>query len=468
MNYIWKITFTLCQIFLTINFSFAQHQTDNWYFGLHNHIYFVHNIPLADTLSIPLNCGEGTTVMSSSRDGSTLFYTNGEQICNRNNTIMPHGHHLLGSTTTTQSALAIPYPNDTNKYYLFTMGPNAGQFPQYGGLAYYSIDMAADSGLGDITFIDSLVHPCAEKIAAVYHSNHHDIWVLVHRYYSDQFFAYLITDNGVNGPVITEVGTPYNGPNTSGTFAGYMNFSPDGSMIAAACYNTANFVEVYHFDKNTGVVSDPITDYFDSEHGPYGVCFSPNSSKLYVSTFKEIFVHGSLFQYDFSNGYNQTVMDNRTLIDTIAYDGLHAMQLGPDGKIYVIGGYLDRINNPNLSGSACYFQENAVPLSYLASYGLPSFLISYFDTSFNSVPVVDGVKRINVPTFITKQNSVFKINDLPSHTAIVLFDELGRVIYQSKNYLNDFDFNVLPSSTYFYSIKFADGSFQNGKVVWIR
>ena len=53
---------------------------------------------------------------------------------------------LLGDPSSTQSALVIPKPNDSNIYYLFTVGANAAS-----GLNYYTIDISKNGGLGEIT-----------------------------------------------------------------------------------------------------------------------------------------------------------------------------------------------------------------------------------------------------------------------------------------------------------------------------
>src|SRR5688572_30222686 len=85
----------------------AQRPTDIWYFGQQAGLTFAPgNAPK------PLNDGkmstyEGSAVATSSR-GELLFYTNGQTVWNREHRVMPNGTKLMGSGSSTQSALIVP------------------------------------------------------------------------------------------------------------------------------------------------------------------------------------------------------------------------------------------------------------------------------------------------------------------------------------------------------------------------
>ena len=110
---------------------------------------------------------------------------------------------------------------------------------------------------------------------------------------------------------------------------------------------------------------------------PYGVEFSLDSFKLYVSNRND-----KLYQYDLNNNNDRTVIDAHQNYRS-------ALQLGMDGKIYqthTIGyGYgtywLSFIDNPNEVGTACNYQYRAINMGSgrIGHQGLPNFAVSYFN-----------------------------------------------------------------------------------------
>ena len=80
---------------------------------------------------------------------------------------------------------------------------------------------------------------------------------------------------------------------------------------------------LYDFDNATGLLSNPTNLYPNS--GPYGVEFSQESTKLYVTA------NQSVIQFDLE------AANPAQTINTVynGFDFIGALQLGPDGKIYV-------------------------------------------------------------------------------------------------------------------------------------
>ncbi|MBP7728874.1 MAG: T9SS type A sorting domain-containing protein, partial [Bacteroidia bacterium] len=128
-----------------------------------------------------------------------------------------------------------------------------------------------------------------------------------------------------------------------------------------------------------GVLSNPIT-LPSITTWPYGLAFSPSGQRLYIST------EGSneLSQWDLSSNNAATINASRTLIANITTMGtLGALQLAPDGKIYLAGNStadLCVINNPDALGAACNLSINSVNLGGRFSYwGLPNFCTDYIN-----------------------------------------------------------------------------------------
>jgi hypothetical protein len=345
----------------------AQKDFNVWCFGKQAGLDFNTGSPVAFS-GVMMSTEAGNSSIADS-NGSLLFYTDGVSVWNRHDSIMPHGTMLWGGSASTQSALIVKKPCSATLYYIFTtdeaLGPN--------GFCYSIVDMSLNGGLGDVTVKNvQLFTPCAEKVCATLAANDTDVWVLGHETGNNKFHAYLITSVGLNTtPVISSAGSVH--PATSHGVVGYMKFSPDGKHLALAVRYQYIF-ELFDFNSATGIVSNPVT--FTADHLTYGVEFSPDNSKLYLTD-------TVLYQYDITGGNGSSIISTKTKISN---DGW-ALQLGPDKKIYCatfFTGYLDVINSPDSSGGACNYAANAVSLGASISasrLGLPSHIASPFKTS---------------------------------------------------------------------------------------
>ena len=126
-------------------------------------------------------------------------------------------------------------------------------------------------------------------------------------------------------------------------------------MLEFTLSNITSDVNLFDFNKNTGVLSNAMTfdfPYGVSSYGPYGIEFSPNSSLLYVSF--EVPPY-KLYQFNLKAGSQALIDSSRTVVG-VPISGGGALQIGPDGKIYQALWAEDNIaviNNPNVLGSGC-------------------------------------------------------------------------------------------------------------------
>ena len=386
-----------------------------WYFGNEAGLDFNTSPPTALTDG-QTNTEEGCTSISDS-NGDLLFYTDGITVWNRNHQMMPNGTDLNGDNSATQSTIIVPKPNDSNRYYIFTVDEQTGS----DGLQYSEVDMTLNSGLGDITAVKNVLleTPVTEKIAAV--KNGTDYWVVAHKYGTNEFIAYSITETGVNtrDPINSAVGATIN--NSLHT-AGSLNISPDGSKIAVANYH--NSVEVFDFNSSTGVVSNPITLEAVANTEYYGVSFSPNSKVLYMSTVITSGLEKGVYQYNLEAGDASAIIASRYTVisgDTPISNILGALQLGPDKKVYLAqhnATFLSTINNPNSLGAACNFQANSVYLNgRWSELGLPSFITSIFQ-QVQDMAVSDDASNDEIEQFdlTTQDAALLGIQDPADYT----------------------------------------------------
>jgi PKD repeat protein len=376
-------------LFLLPGLLLGQREDEIWYFGDHAGLDFRSGAPVVLTNSAMYQW-EGSSVMSDRNTGALLLYTDGQTVWNRNHQPMPGGTGLFGSNTSTQSAIITPMPRDSTRFYIFTV--DAGEYSGRSlGVHYSIVDMKLDGGLGAVTVRNAPMYgSAAEKLVVVRHCNGRGYWVLVHDAHTDRFVAFEVTPAGVSTtPVFSSVGSSHGSGNSSSI--GYMRLSPSLKRLAVAV-SQANTVELFDFDNRTGKVSNPVavpvgtgSPNFEGKLVCYGVCFSPDETKLYVSGDDSDY----LVQFDITSRDPNTIRASRYVLHEIVDYQTGAIQLGPDNRIYVttakyVEPWLGVINNPNLAGAACGYNMRAISLQgKRANIGLPNFVDGAYDTRFD-------------------------------------------------------------------------------------
>ncbi len=329
---------------------------------------------------------------------------------------MPNGTGLLGHESSTQSAIIVPRAGYNNtQYYIFTTDdPDPKDTPNY-GLNYSLVDLTLNNGFGDVVPKEKNVHlityhpendlenkyKCSEKITAVQHNDESSIWVITH--FVNSFYAFKVDSNGVTKtPVIsaTDTKAPVEGYKQNGV--GYLKVSPNGKKVGVAHSQTSyseqtgpktqnkqtGKVLIYDFDSTTGQITNETS--LLSNMIPYGLEFSPKTTKLYVSINiydKDGDPNGSsLLQFNLLAG---NIGNSKEEIITSS-NTAGALQLAMDGKIYRAGypinssgTTLSVINNPEAKGTSCNYQSNTISLGGRTSeLGLPPFVQSFFIFKF--------------------------------------------------------------------------------------
>jgi gliding motility-associated-like protein len=383
-----KYLLTVC--FLSaVFFAFAQKQANIWYFGNRVGLDFNQSPPLALNNGTA-NSREGSAVMSDN-NGKLLFYTNGIIVQNRKHETMPNGSGLLGELSSTNNAVIVPMPGNDSMYYLFAIGSAFQEEPVF---SYNVIDMKGDGGYGSVVTRNVIVlDTVLEKIAAIRHCNNRDIWIVIHKWNSDRFYAYLLTAAGLNPvPVISNTGLVISGQmnNSIGT----LKFSSKGNKLAACHAFDNDAVQIMDFDNSTGVLSNSIvinpnaTPHLPNFIGVYGAEFSPDGKLLYVSANNSNTDPSTLYQFDITSNNAATILASKQIIAQTTPWFAGGLQMGPDQKIYMAmwnDSSLSVIENPNTYGPGCNFVFNKIFLgpsgSFPIQFGLPTFMQSYFDTA---------------------------------------------------------------------------------------
>ncbi len=371
-----KIYILFCLVFLSANYLIAQGEANIWYFGDYGGLDF--NSGSAVVLHDgQLSAQEGCSVLSD-RNGQLMMYTDGVTVFTRNHSVMQNGLGLYGNSSSTQSALIAPMPGSLTKFYIFTIDYGLGT----NGMNYSIVDMEMNNGLGAVVEKNVSINLFGtERMTTAIHANKIDYWLITERIETHDFYAYLVTEAGVSAqPVVTTIGALVKHP-------GCLRASPDASIIISPKWE--NSFEIYSFNNATGIPSNPIS--FQGYHKIYGVEFSPDGTKLYVLGYET----KDIFQFDLSVLTKDHISGSVVHVGTSSGNWGGALQLAPDGKIYVarqiqwnVGSpTIGAINYPDLQGVACNFVDNAINLyPGTVRLGLPSFAYNLFSASISYEP----------------------------------------------------------------------------------
>lgn len=431
-------------IFLLLNLSVLL-KAQTWYFGYGAGIKFTSNNPaFFNTPQGHTATNEGCAVANDA-NGNMLFYTDGISVWDRNNNYMLDDRSsplpvtgvngLDGNLSATQTAIIVPKPKSTScvgcacdTFYIFTVScgqgfmhadiptssTGGGYNPAYFiyGLRFTTVIFDAvhpDGYIPQVTKNIHLAEFASEKLTSIYDAAHNRYWVLAHGYdphdtglsippsdIAKTFFCYEVSSNGVNVNPVTgnvllnstaqETPVPYIqnispvAQNNVVNAPGQMKFSPDGKMIALGIY-TDRIVEVYDFDINTGLVTNPKKFQFPAtDGGIYGIEFSKDSKQLFVgqnsgnnfiyqlrvglinSTFPSTYTIPNA-TLTFQNFLNLGIYLKKLIplpVSNAAPPEYGAFQLGPDGNIY-IGRMLPVLQNSNIYHLSCIYNATNFP-----------------------------------------------------------------------------------------------------------
>ncbi|MFZ1695168.1 MAG: T9SS type A sorting domain-containing protein [Flavobacteriales bacterium] len=316
-------------------------------------------------------------------EGNLQFSTNGAFLGNALGDTLLNGTGLNPSNYTnlypeglhgSQYALILPEPESSTVYHLIHCAADR-QAPYIHALQLYrtTVDMSHANGLGaavvknEVVFSDTLV---AGKITAVRHANGRDWWVLCHRHASDIYYRLLVTPEGVSAPEQQPIGV------VRRYTAGQACFSLQGDKFAYYFGISGEDLEIFDFDRCTGLLSNPVHVPIDDLNNHGGVAFSPSGRYLYVSSIDMV------YQFD---TWASDIAGSRVTI--AVWDGFYSpsppfatmfdiAQLAPDGKIYIGTGngtlHLHVINEPDNSGLACGMVQHGVELPRYFMNSLPN------------------------------------------------------------------------------------------------
>ncbi|MEY4383728.1 MAG: hypothetical protein RI995_1270 [Bacteroidota bacterium] len=311
-----------------------------------------------------LNVPQGVAKMS---DGSKslIFYSDGVDVYSRFGENINYGPTLNGDKTNSQGVTIVPKPSCKgcqSDYFIFTLSKNANGENQ---LYYSLVDMSIvkikspaisqkDTIRGGVTIRNQLVGavPTTQRIYATPGGTDY-YWLVAQDANSNVIRTYKVTSAGISAASQSTGGT-----SVSAAASGNTRISVSGTKMAVSIppntANGTNKIDLFSYNASTGKDSLLVTvDIGNAPPTIYGVEFSPDEKKLYVSFTGDGTAanKSKIVQYDISFFNKDSILKYQTKIyETIGKIG--ALQLDPvyQSVIFVSiqdSTYLSGIVNPN-------------------------------------------------------------------------------------------------------------------------
>jgi gliding motility-associated-like protein len=384
---------------LVFSSGFGQKQANFWYFGHKAALDFVnfYPIPLDNSL---MDTPEGAASISDAA-GKLLFYTDGVNIWDSNGARL-NTTNLNGDPSSTQSATIVPDPNTTDQYFVFTTKSFIEGIQENTGVSYYTVKISSGS-TGTVSGPVVLAPNTAEKFLAVpfiYETNKTGYWFIMPELNSNRFIEVKFQGQ-FSSPVYQTVPINLlNDPIEYGKMrcqAGQIKVNDRGDRIALAVEG-GKFFEVLRFDISDGKISNSIlipagsswAGNFARQLSAYGVEFSPSGRFGFAPDIGN-FLYGTardsgyVYQWDLSN-YDQNdrtqLIKSSKFLSTDPEKPCGAMQMGPNGKIYIAYNgqdFIGVINSPMHPYPDCAFRQKGARLinndtksGGLSGFGLPA------------------------------------------------------------------------------------------------
>ena len=397
-----KIIFILCTSMLLWGEVFAQNEYNYWMFFEGGGLDFNYSPPKQVLRSSLEFSGFGYyTGVSSIADveGNLLYYSDGHKIFDGNHELVSNGNLSPDSIQTVSPPLFVPLPNTLDKHLLFYSKVKEDDSLGYIGQLYYA-ELTIDSGNSKINIRDSLLFEgnFSFRINGIKISCDTSL-IVISDFIGDITYIFPVTIDGVQTEYIVE--------NTS-------IVSLSNNLSKSYFRDPFDFHRswlIQDFDINTFTQSNKIRLYAQDSLYIFLTMASmaPNGTKFYTIEYDAIpditnisnfgqgytILHSYLFQFDLTAGDENAIQNSKKLIYKHEGDYLFNSQLGPDGKIYISGGWgetseyilyentLHVIHFPELPGPECNFEPNYIGINASLEPFLQNYMYNTIAPDFN-------------------------------------------------------------------------------------
>lgn len=333
MNKLSLIGFLLaCHLWVFSTTCFAQQKISNLIFNSTDNItglqFKEHGAPTVFYTGQRANAtiGEGIA-HAENEEGEIIFWVSSSGVYDKNHQLMPGSEGIYAHPSATEITIC-PFPDNPSKYYIFYNNQLCS------GLYYSVVDMSARDGIGDIDQLNIPVLPevdFAEGLEIIRIPCSRDYWLIATEC-GKGLRRFKIGQEGISGGEMSGVYTNDFGGR------GELDYHKGRIGLALTFRNEAYFVD---FDPQSGEFSNYHLVNFSSRNGAYGLEFSPDGTKVYITDISNRDIFGNpagsnLFAFDFTRREFQSWMISNNNPDCSSQmEGLGHIELGKDGNLYI-------------------------------------------------------------------------------------------------------------------------------------
>lgn len=380
----------------------------------------------------------------SDSSGSLLFYSNGCDIADNTGQYLPNGtdinpgsyHDILcddigrGYFAGYPSITILPLPEADSIICMIHMSvkyvPPPTEDAYVDRLLYSLVKIKGNKKTVLAKNIPVMLDSLATgEMNAVKHANGKDWWIILPRRNSNQLYIFLFTKDGIVDTLTQTIGDM---PPLDKEGYGQTVVAPDGTRMIR--YYPYTPIMNFTFDRSTGYFTDYSTfsvNYGNDFAHQGGCAISPNGRFLYIAALLQV------YQFDLwasDIGASQvTVAVWDGFLDPVAISFL-TCQLGPDCKIYILGGgdtrYYHIIHNPDEPGLACNLEQRGLVLPTPSGASIPYFPNYRLGPIDNpGVPCTATVAVSSPPNGLAKGVRVYP-NPVAGQLTVALDGEMGK------------------------------------------
>jgi hypothetical protein len=396
-------------------------------------------------------------------------------------------------------------PMDTNDRYHYLVYLQPEQTVQYPrcSITWSELDITLNGGVGGFTqnkrkFVHAKSDTISQMLFPIRHANGRDWWLISHHWGNDTFFVALVSKYGENKALRQKIGTRQGlgGQLEDGGNIAHMQFDKHTNRLILN--NGQQLIEMYDFDRCTGILSNPIT--IKSAVHPYTLgesyyvsALSPNGRFLYVLAVDFTNEFSNIQQYDlYASDINasKSILFHANFSD---FGSVNHLSLAPDGKIYAICltdtvdttqinnanlYYLSVIENPDLAFPQCNFKPRDLwlqgriawsSMTGYVDYNIGPVIGSACDTLGIRVSKAQEVSEMEVSLYPNPASHTFtlRLGSVASAPNYTLRDMQGRIV-QSGQATHGIPVTLLPdilSGVYMLEVRNAEKVWHHRLVV---
>ncbi len=355
--------------------------------------------------------GEGIAHAENAQ-GEIIFWVNSNGIFDKEHRLMPGSEGIYAHPSSTEISLC-PLPDHPSRYYVFYNNQLCSEL-------YYSVvDMNQRNGLGDISQLNVPLSPgadFAEGLEIIRIPCSKNYWLLA-KECGKGLRKFKIDENGIakgeeSGMYTNDLGG-----------RGELDYHKGKIGYAVTFNNEAYFAD---FDPATGNFSNHQIVKFPSLNGAYGLEFSPDGNKAYVTDLSNRDIFGNpagnnLFAYDFTTKKIKSwAIHNDNPACFSQMEGLDHIEMGKDGNLYI-----SQINGCQIVVVESPGSDEAVIRKINVNTILSAGISDHIQTDFLDADLIREVRifLMGEPYLCSGEEKTLYTNELPESSQLQWFKD---------------------------------------------